>query len=76
MNFLNSAWTSTDFIFDIETEMGKKNRQGESATRTLHGIDRPCEGGADYVVVGRPIRDTLDPISVIETMQEEIAACL
>jgi orotidine-5'-phosphate decarboxylase len=33
-------------------------------------------GGADYVVVGRPIRDAADPISVIEAMQEEIAATL
>jgi orotidine-5'-phosphate decarboxylase len=33
-------------------------------------------GGADYVVVGRPIRDAADPISVIEAMQEEIAANL
>jgi len=33
-------------------------------------------GGADYVVVGRPIRDAADPIPVIEAMQEEIAASL
>jgi len=33
-------------------------------------------GGADYVVVGRPIRDAADPISVIEAMQNEIAACV
>jgi orotidine-5'-phosphate decarboxylase len=32
--------------------------------------------GADYVVVGRPIRDAADPIPVIETMQKEIAASL
>jgi orotidine-5'-phosphate decarboxylase len=33
-------------------------------------------GGADYVVAGRPIRDAVDPISVIEAMQEEIAVNL
>jgi orotidine-5'-phosphate decarboxylase len=32
--------------------------------------------GADYVVVGRPIRDSADPIAIIEAMQEEIAATL
>ena len=28
--------------------------------------------GADYVVVGRPIRTAKDPIAVIESMQHEI----
>ncbi len=32
--------------------------------------------GADYIVVGRPIRDAADPIPIIEAMQEEIAATL
>ena len=30
------------------------------------------ENGADYIVVGRPIRDASDPIAVIKKMQEEI----
>ena len=33
-------------------------------------------GGADYVVVGRPVRDAADPLAVIESMQEEIASSL
>ncbi len=33
-------------------------------------------GGADYVVVGRPVRDATDPFAVIETMQEEISHSL
>lgn len=32
--------------------------------------------GADHIVVGRPIRDAADPISVIESMQEEISLAL
>lgn len=32
--------------------------------------------GADYVVVGRPIRDAKDPIAVIEGMQDDIRQCL
>ncbi len=32
--------------------------------------------GADYVVVGRPVRDATDPISMVEAMQEEIEASL
>jgi orotidine-5'-phosphate decarboxylase len=33
-------------------------------------------GGADYVVVGRPIRDAKDPVAVVEAMQAEIASAL
>ena len=33
-------------------------------------------GGADYVVVGRPVRDAADPMVVIQAMQEEIASSL
>lgn len=32
--------------------------------------------GADYVVVGRPIRNAKDPASVVKAMQEEIARAL
>ena len=32
--------------------------------------------GADYVVVGRPIRNAKDPISIVKTLQDEIAAAL
>ncbi len=32
--------------------------------------------GADFVVVGRPIRNAKDPMTVVETLQDEIAAAL
>ena len=32
--------------------------------------------GADYVVVGRPIRNAKDPISVVKALQDEIATAL
>jgi orotidine-5'-phosphate decarboxylase len=32
--------------------------------------------GADYVVVGRPIRDAPDPVAVVKAMQKEIAVAL
>ena len=37
---------------------------------------RAIENGADYIVVGRPIRDASDPIAVISKMQEEIQSVL
>jgi orotidine-5'-phosphate decarboxylase len=33
-------------------------------------------GGADYVVVGRPVRDAAEPLAVIEAMRREIASSL
>jgi orotidine-5'-phosphate decarboxylase len=35
---------------------------------------RAFEGGADYIVVGRPIRDAADPASAAAAIQTEIAA--
>ncbi len=37
---------------------------------------RAISDGADHVVVGRPIRDAEDPISVVDAMQEEIRKAL
>ncbi|MBL8249103.1 MAG: orotidine 5'-phosphate decarboxylase, partial [Candidatus Competibacter sp.] len=34
------------------------------------------KNGADYVVVGRPIRNAKDPVAVVKAMQEEITAAL
>lgn len=34
------------------------------------------ESGADYIVVGRPIRDASDPVSVIKRMQAQIQSVL
>ena len=40
-----------------------------TASRALHD-------GADYIVVGRPIRDAVDPRAAAESLQTEIAAAL
>jgi orotidine-5'-phosphate decarboxylase len=40
-----------------------------TASRALHE-------GADYIVVGRPIRDAVDPRAAAESLQIEIAAAL
>lgn len=32
--------------------------------------------GADHIVVGRPIRDAVDPVAIVRQMQDEIAAAL
>lgn len=37
---------------------------------------RAIETGADYLVVGRPIRDAADPRAAAETIQQQIAAAL
>ncbi len=37
---------------------------------------RAIENGADYLVVGRPIRDAADPAAAAEAIQSEIAAAL
>jgi len=34
------------------------------------------KNGADYVVVGRPIRDAADPVAIVQAMQNEIAGAL
>ena len=49
---------------------------GRDDQKRIVTAGQAIRGGADYVVVGRPIRDAADPISVVEAMQEEIAANL
>jgi orotidine-5'-phosphate decarboxylase len=39
-------------------------------------VRQAFENGADYVVVGRPIRDASDPVAVIRTMQAQIQSVL
>jgi orotidine-5'-phosphate decarboxylase len=60
----------TPGIRPAETGAGRDDQK-----RTMTA-GRAIRSGADYVVVGRPIRDAADPISVVEAMQEEIAASL
>jgi orotidine-5'-phosphate decarboxylase len=37
-------------------------------------VQEAFKNGADYIVVGRPLRDAPDPIAVIEGMQEDIVS--
>jgi orotidine-5'-phosphate decarboxylase len=39
-------------------------------------VTQAFEWGADYIVVGRPIRDAADPRAAAEIIQREIAAVL
>jgi orotidine-5'-phosphate decarboxylase len=38
------------------------------------GVDEAFSNGADYIVVGRPIRDAADPRAAAESIQATIAA--
>ncbi|MGA2400593.1 MAG: orotidine-5'-phosphate decarboxylase [Syntrophobacteraceae bacterium] len=49
---------------------------GRDDQKRIMTAGQAIRGGADYVVVGRPIRDATAPISVIEAMHEEIATSL
>ncbi len=49
---------------------------GRDDQKRIITAGQAIRAGADYIVVGRPIRDAADPISIIEAMQEEIAATL
>ncbi len=40
------------------------------------GVRQAFQNGADYVVVGRPVRDASDPIAVINRMQDDIRSVL
>jgi len=37
------------------------------------GVERAFRGGADHIVVGRPIRDAADPKAAAAEIQEQIA---
>ena len=50
-------------------------RNVDDQKRTVD-VRQAFENGADYVVVGRPIRDASDPVAVIRTMQAQIQSVL
>jgi orotidine-5'-phosphate decarboxylase len=50
-------------------------RNVDDQKRTVD-VRQAFENGADYVVVGRPIRDASDPVAVIKTMQAQIQSVL
>ncbi|HXQ30968.1 MAG TPA: orotidine-5'-phosphate decarboxylase [Steroidobacteraceae bacterium] len=51
-----------------------ENRPEDDQKRVLT-IERAFAAGADYIVVGRPIRDATDPRAAAESIQASIAAC-
>ena len=51
------------------------NRPTDDQKRVA-SVTQAFEWGADYIVVGRPIRDAADPRAAAEQIQREIAAVL
>lgn len=49
------------------------NREIEDQKRVVT-VEQALQNGADYIVVGRPIRDAEDPKSMAETIQSQIAS--
>jgi orotidine-5'-phosphate decarboxylase len=50
-----------------------ENRPSDDQKRVLT-VERAFELGADYIVVGRPIRDAADPRAAAEAIQRQIAS--
>lgn len=50
-----------------------ENRPADDQKRVV-GVDEAFSNGADYIVVGRPIRDATDPRAAAESIQATIAA--
>jgi len=51
------------------------NRPSDDQKRVV-SVEQALQYGADYIVVGRPIRDAADPRAAAERVQEQIAATL
>lgn len=51
------------------------NRPSDDQKRVV-SVEQALQYGADYIVVGRPIRDAADPHAAAERVQEQIAATL
>jgi orotidine-5'-phosphate decarboxylase len=51
-----------------------ENRPDDDQKRVLT-VERAFAAGADYLVIGRPIRDAADPRAAAEAIQASIAAC-
>jgi orotidine-5'-phosphate decarboxylase len=50
-----------------------ENRSDDDQKRVV-GVEEAFRNGADYIVVGRPIRDSSDPRAAAEKIQQQIAA--
>ncbi|MDZ7622044.1 MAG: orotidine-5'-phosphate decarboxylase [Candidatus Competibacteraceae bacterium] len=48
----------------------------EDDQKRIAAADQAIRNGADYLVVGRPIRDAKDPVAVVKQIQEQIASAL
>ena len=48
----------------------------EDDQKRIASADQAIRNGADYLVVGRPIRDAQDPVAVVKQIQEQIASAL
>ena len=48
------------------------NRPSDDQKRVV-SVEQAFESGADYIVVGRPIRDAADPKAAAENMQQSVA---
>ncbi len=65
-----------DFLIVTPGIRPVENDAGRDDQKRIVTAGRAIGGGSDYIVVGRPIRDAADPISVIESMREEIETAL
>ncbi|MBV8062214.1 MAG: orotidine-5'-phosphate decarboxylase, partial [Nevskia sp.] len=52
------------------------DNQAESDQKRVMTPSRALQAGADYLVVGRPIRDAADPRAAAEAIQKEIASAV
>lgn len=52
-----------------------ENRPGDDQKRVVT-VTQAFQSGADYIVVGRPIRDAADPRAAAEAIQSQISAAL
>jgi orotidine-5'-phosphate decarboxylase len=66
----DSFYSVTPGIRPSSTELGQDDQKRIATARNA------IINGADHIVVGRPIRNASDPISIIKQLQEEIAQAL
>ncbi|HWR87228.1 MAG TPA: orotidine 5'-phosphate decarboxylase / HUMPS family protein, partial [Acidiferrobacterales bacterium] len=52
-----------------------ENRPSDDQKRTVD-VEQAFRNGADYIVVGRPIRHAADPLAAVVAIQETIARSL
>jgi orotidine-5'-phosphate decarboxylase len=55
---------------------GTNDETKEDDQKRVASAYNAIRSGADYIVVGRPIRDAAEPVAVVKTMQDEIQSAL